>query len=204
MAANKIILKIEEEGIREAAEIVDAAKKKAAASTEKITAAAKVKIEEINAQAQAAADADEAARRQILIAELEARKNSLDSKRRVLEAAFAKAEETIAAMPEDKWEKLITSIVVKSAETGTEKLCVPAADRAKYEGGFLARLNEALVKAGKQGGLTLSDDAAKFAGGILLQGKTSDFDGSFATILRDVRTRIEKEVADMLFAAEVK
>ena len=30
MAANKIILKIEEEGIREAAEIVDAAKKKAA------------------------------------------------------------------------------------------------------------------------------------------------------------------------------
>ena len=73
MAANKIILKIEEEGIREAAEIVDAAKKKAAASTEKITAAAKVKIEEINAQA--AADADEAARRQILIAELEARKN---------------------------------------------------------------------------------------------------------------------------------
>ena len=197
MAANKIILKIEEEGIREAAEIVDAAKKKAAASTEKITAAAKVKIEEINAQA--AADADEAARRQILIAELEARKNSLDSKRKVLEAAFAKAEETIAAMPEDKWEQLITSIVVKSAETGTEKLCVPAA-----EGGFLARLNEALVKAGKQGGLTLSDDAAKFAGGVLLQGKTSDFDGSFATILRDVRTRIEKEVADMLFAAEVK
>ena len=43
MAANKIILKIEEEGIREAAEIVDAAKKKAAASTEKITAAAKVR-----------------------------------------------------------------------------------------------------------------------------------------------------------------
>ena len=103
MAANKIILKIEEEGIREAAEIVDTAKKKAAASTEKITAAAKVKIEEINAQA--AADADEAARRQILIAELEARKNSLDSKRKVLEAAFAKAEETgkgiiLAAMVE--------------------------------------------------------------------------------------------------------
>jgi V/A-type H+-transporting ATPase subunit E len=107
-------------------------------------------------------------------------------------------------MPEDKWEQLITSIVVKSAETGTEKLCVPAADRAKYEGGFLAKLNAALVQAGKQGGLTLSDEAAKFAGGILLQGKTSDFDGSFATILGDVRTRIEKEVADMLFAAEVK
>ncbi|MBR1493976.1 MAG: V-type ATP synthase subunit E family protein [Succiniclasticum sp.] len=202
MATNKIILRIEEEGAREAAEIVDAAKKKAAASTEKIKAAAKVKIEEINAQA--AADADEAARRQILIAELEARKNSLDSKRKVLEMAFAKAEENIAAMPEAQWEKLITNIVVKAAETGTEKLCVPAADRAKYEGGFLDRLNAALVQAGKKGELTLSDEAAKFAGGILLQGKTSDFDGSFATILKDVRTRIEKEVADMLFAAEVK
>ena len=201
MAANKIILKIEEDGAREAAEIVDAAKKKAAASTEKIKAAAKVKIDEINAQA--AADADEAAR-QTLIAELEARKNALDSKRKVLEEAFAKAEETINAMPDYKWEQFITSIVVKSAETGTEKICVPAADRAKYEGGFLARLNDALVKAGKQGKLTLSDEAAKFSGGILLQGKTSDFDGSFATIMRDVRTRIEKEVADMLFAAEVK
>jgi V/A-type H+-transporting ATPase subunit E len=202
MAANKIILKIEEDGAREAAEIVDAAKKKAAASTEKIKAAAKVKIDEINAQA--AADADEAARRQTLIAELEARKNALDSKRQVLEEAFAKAEETINAMPDYKWEQFITSIVVKSAETGTEKICVPAADRAKYEGGFLALLNDALVKAGKQGKLTLSDEAAKFSGGILLQGKTSDFDGSFATIMRDVRTRIEKEVADMLFAAEVK
>ena len=202
MAANKIILKIEEDGAREAAEIVDAAKKKAAASTEKIKAAAKVKIDEINAQA--AADADEAARRQTLIAELEARKNALDRKRQVLEEAFANAEETINAMPDYKWEQFITSIVVKSAETGTEKICVPAADRAKYEGGFLARLNEALVKAGKQGKLTLSDEAAKFSGGILLQGKTSDFDGSFATIMRDVRTRIEKEVADMLFAAEVK
>ena len=202
MAANKIILKIEEEGKREAAEIIDAAKKKAAASTEKIKAAAKVKIDEINAQA--AADADEAARRQTLIAELEARKNALDSKRKVLEEAVAKAEETINAMPDYKWEQFITSIVVKSAETGTEKICVPAADRAKYEGGFLARLNDALVKAGKQGKLTLSDEAAKFSGGILLQGKTSDFDGSFATIMRDVRTRIEKEVADMLFAAEVK
>ena len=202
MAANKIILKIEEDGAREAAEIVDAAKKKAAASTEKIKAAAKVKIDEINAQA--AADADEAARRQTLIAELEARKNALDSKRKVLEEAFAQAEETINAMPDYKWEQFITSIVVKSAETGTEKICVPAADRAKYEGGFLARLNDALVKAGKQGKLTLSDEAAKFSGGILLQGKTSDFDGSFATIMRDVRTRIEKEVADMLFAAEVK
>ena len=202
MAANKIILKIEEDGAREAAEIVDAAKKKAAASTEKIKAAAKVKIDEINAQA--AADADEAARRQTLIAELEARKNALDSKRKVLEEAFAKAEETINAMPDYKWEQFITSIVVKSAETGTEKICVPAADRAKYEGDFLARLNDALVKAGKQGKLTLSDEAAKFSGGILLQGKTSDFDGSFATIMRDVRTRIEKEVADMLFAAEVK
>ena len=107
-------------------------------------------------------------------------------------------------MPEAQWEKLITNIVVKAAETGTEKLCVPAADRAKYESGFLDRLNAALVQAGKKGGLTLSDEAAKFAGGILLQGKTSDFDGSFATILKDVRTRIEKEVADMLFAAEVK
>ena len=77
MAANKIILKIRDEASQEVAVMLAAAKKKAIASGTKIKNTAQTKVEEINVQA--AADADEAARRQVLIAELEARKNSLDS-----------------------------------------------------------------------------------------------------------------------------
>ena len=202
MAANKIILKIRDEASQEVAVMLAAAKKKAIISDAKIKNTAQAKVEEINTQA--AADADEAARRQVLIAELEARKNSLDSKRKVIEEAFSEAEKELAKLPLDKWEKLITTIVLAASESGNEKLCVPAADVEKYNGGMLAKLNAALLEAGKKGELTLASEPAKFTGGVMLIGKHSDFDGSFATILRDVRMKSEREVATMLFGTEVK
>lgn len=202
MAANKIILKIREEASQEVAVMLAAAKKKAIISEAKIQNTAKAKVEEINTQD--AADADEAARRQVLIAELEARKNSLDSKRKVIEEAFSEAEKELAKLPSDKWEKLIITTVLVASESGNEKLCVPAADVEKYNGGMLAKLNAALIKVGKKGELTLASEPAKFTGGVMLIGKHSDFDGSFATILRDVRMKSEREVATMLFGTEVK
>ena len=202
MAANKIILKIRDEASQEVAVMLAAAKKKAIISDAKIKNTAQAKVEEINTQA--AADADEAARRQVLIAELEARKNSLDSKRKVIEEAFSEAEKELAKLPLDKWEKLIITIVLAASESGNEKLCVPAADVEKYNGGMLAKLNAALLEAGKKGELTLASEPAKFTGGVMLIGKHSDFDGSFATILRDVRMKSEREVATMLFGTEVK
>jgi len=202
VAANKIILKINEEASQEVAVILAAAKKKAITSDAKIKNIAKAKVEEINAQA--AEDADEAARRQVLIAELEARKNSLDSKRKVIEEAFFGAEKELAKLSLDKWEKLITTTILAAIESGNEKLCVPAADVEKYSGGMLAKLNAALIAAGKKGELTLASEPAKFTGGVMIIGKHSDFDGSFATILRDVRMKSEREVATMLFGTEVK
>lgn len=202
MAANKIIEKIREDASLEVEAMLAQAKKKAAVSAEKITSAAKAKVEEINAQA--LADADEAARRQVLIAELESRKNALDSKRVVIEEAFTLAEKELLKLPIDKWEHLITSIVVAASETGTEKLCVPKEDIEKYKNGFLAKLNTALSGAGKKGELTLADTPAKFNGGVMLIGKNSDYDGSFTTILRDIRIASEKDVANILFASEVK
>ena len=202
MAANKIILKIRDEASQEVAVMLAAAKKKAIISDAKIKNTAQAKVEEINTQA--AADADEAARRQVLIAELEARKNSLDSKRKVIEEAFSEAEKELAKLPLDKWEKLIITTVLAASESGNEKLCVPAADVEKYNGGMLAKLNAALLEGGKKGELTLASEPAKFTGGVMLIGKHSDFDGSFATILRDVRMKSEREVATMLFGTEVK
>ncbi|MPM90942.1 V-type proton ATPase subunit E [bioreactor metagenome] len=201
MAINKIILKIQEEASQEVAELLAAAKNKAAASSNKINDAAMAKVEEIKELSEV--DAVEVARRQLLIAELEARKNTLDRKRKVIEEVFTQAENELANLPQDKWEKLIISTVLNASETGTEKLCVPLADIEKYKSGLLAKINAALVKAGKKGELTLAEETAKFAGGVLLIGQNSDFDGSFETILREVRRKSEREVASLLFGAEV-
>ena len=201
MAINKIILKIQEEASQEVADMLEAAKGKAAVSVNKMNETAVAKVEEIKEQSEL--DVAEVARRQLLIAELEARKNTLDRKRKVIEEVFAQAENELANLPQDKWEKLIVATVLNASETGTEKLCVPAADVEKYKGGLLEKLNLELVKNGKKGELTLAEETAKFAGGVLLIGKNSDFDGSFETILREVRRKSEREVASLLFDAEV-
>ena len=202
MVMNKITAKIHDETAAEVKTILDEAQKKANASAAKIEAAAQTKVQEI--QVQAKADAEEAGRRQVLIAELESRKNALNLKRKVLDEAFAAAETKLQQLPQADWEKLITKLVVQGAETGSEKLCVPAADKARYEGGFLTRLNAALQAAGKQGQLTLSNDTGKFSGGVVLEGTTSDYDASFPTLLKLVKNQYEHDVAAILFKTEVK
>lgn len=202
MAANKIISKIEEEASKDKAAILAAAQEKATALSAKVLSAAQEQVVAIATQANN--DAAEADRRQVLIAELESRKRTLDSKRTVIEKVFAQAEEQLLKLPTDKWEKLITHIVLTASETGEETLHVPAGDMDKYKNGLLAKLNAALVAAGKKGQLTLSEAPAKFKGGVELEGTTTDYDGSFESILRDVRQQEERQVAALLFGTEVK
>jgi V/A-type H+-transporting ATPase subunit E len=201
VATNKIIFKIEEEAAAEVAAILAAAKTKADASAEKIIEEAHIKAQEIREESLLAAK--EAAHRQELIAELEARKNSLDSKRQILEEAYLLAAKELAQLEEEKWKKLIIAIVRNASVTGQEKLCVPAKDLSKYQNGFLLEINAALAAKGKRGELSLAEEAAPFADGVLLIGKNSDVDCSFATILQEMRRKTEREVAAILFGVEV-
>ena len=201
MATNKIVFKIEEEAAAEVAVILAEAKNKADASAKKIIDEAHAKAQEI--QEESLLDAKEAAHRQELIAELEARKNSLDSKRQILEEAYNLAAKELAQLTDEKWKKLIVAIVNNASVTGQEQLCVPAKDLDKYKNGLLLEINAALAAKGKKGELTLAEERAPFTDGILLIGKNSDVDCSFATILQEMRRKTEREVAAILFGVEV-
>ena len=201
MATNKIVFKIQEEAAAEVAAILAEAKNKADASAKKIIDEAHAKAQEI--QEESLLDAKEAAHRQELIAELEARKNSLDSKRQILEEAYNLAAKELAQLTDEKWKKLIVAIVNNASVTGQEKLCVPAKDLPKYKNGFLLEINANLTAKGKKGELVLAEEAAPFADGVLLIGKNSDVDCSFATILQEMRRKTEREVAAILFGVEV-
>ena len=201
MATNKIVFKIQEEAAAEVAAILAEAKNKADASTKKIIDEAHAKAQEI--QQESLLDAKEAAHRQELIAELEARKNSLDSKRQILEEAYNLAAKELAQLTDEKWKKLIIAIINNASVTGQEKLCVPAKDLPKYKNGFLLEINADLTAKGKKGELVLAEEAAPFADGVLLIGKNSDVDCSFGTILQEMRRKTEREVAAILFGMEV-
>ena len=201
MATNKIVFKIQEEAAAEVAAILAEAKNKADASAKKIIDEAHAKAQEI--QEESLLDAKEAAHRQELIAELEARRNSLDSKRQILEEAYNLAAKELAQLTDEKWKKLIIAIVNNASVTGQEKLCVPAKDLPKYKNGFLLEINADLIAKGKKGELVLAEEAAPFADGVLLIGKNSDVDCSFTTILQEMRRKTEREVAAILFGVEV-
>lgn len=202
MASNKIIEKIEEEARQGAAAIEAEAKQKAEAEKSRILGKAKESAAEIEAKAQA--DAKEAAGRLMLIADLKSRKDSLAAQRAVIQEAFDQAALRLSQLPQETWEKLILAIVTQSDVEGTETLVVPAKDRAVYENGFLSKINKTLVDQGKKGEMTLDSETASFKEGILIRGKDCDYDGSFATLLRDVRSEEEYRVAGILFDAEVK
>lgn len=212
MNVDKIIDKIQQDAAADAATVIAAASEKAAVSTAAITAEAESKIVEIEKVTQN--NIAEAYRRRQLIAELEGRKSALAKKREVLDEAFAQALAELSALSGEKWEALVTRIVLESAETGTEKLRVPAKDRAQYKSGvfekldaafshkgaLLDKLNAALVAAGKKGSLTLDEMGAPFESGVALIGETSEVNGSFDALLRDVRENCEREIAQLLFS----
>ena len=58
--------------------------------------------------------------------------------------------------------------------------------------------------AGERGRPEAGPGRGCFDGGVLIRGKSCDYDGSFATLLQDVRDQEEYRVAELLFGAEVK
>jgi V/A-type H+-transporting ATPase subunit E len=201
MSVENIVAKISADSESECAQIKAAAEKRAADLGGRLLREAEEKAKEILAQADF--DIEEINRRQSLIAELESRKSELAARRRVLDEVFALAEEKLNKLPRDKWEEFVAGCVKSGCETGEEELCVPAAEREKYLNGFLSKLNQQLLSDGKRGNLRLSDAAADFSGGVLVVGKSGDWDASFPALLKNARAKCEKAAADILFKAEV-
>jgi V/A-type H+-transporting ATPase subunit E len=201
MSVDNIIAKITADAEDECAQIKAAADKKARAVTAGALREAETAAADIAAQAEL--DVEEINRRRTLIAELENRKSALAARRQVLDEAFAAAEQKLGALAGEQWETLITRAVLAGCETGGEQLRVPAADLTRYQNGFLTKLNKQLAASGKTGGLTLSDRPAGFTGGVLIVGQNSDYDASFAALLKNIRAECEKEADNILFPAEV-
>ncbi len=202
MSADRILQKIKEDAQQEADAIYRAAEERAASIGQAVLQGAEQKAAKIAADV--VTESEEIDRRKLLIAGLEARKNTLAAKRAVLDEAFRLALEELCSLQGQRWEKLITRLVLESSSTGEEKLRVPAADRSRYSQEFLDSLNTQLKAAGKKGALTLDDQPASFSGGFQLIGKISDVNASFEALVRAAREDCEREVSALLFEAEVQ
>ncbi len=206
MSSTKITSKIIEKAEKNASEILENAQKQAIVNKKQIKEQTKKQLAEIKEQTDK--DIEEIKHKNELMLRLESRKKVLATKRKVIDLVYDAAEKELSKLDDSKWQSLITRIVVNASETGTEKLRVPQKDRAKYEQAgpdgktFLASLNDALVKSGKKGQLTMDAEDGKFDGGLVLIQENADINASFDYILNMIREDSENEVASVLFDKE--
>ncbi|MGI5894127.1 MAG: V-type ATP synthase subunit E [Candidatus Merdivicinus sp.] len=212
MGAEAILDKIRKNAEEEAAALRKQGEEKAEAAAAKIRADAEAEADFLLQSAMKTVD--EMERREMLMAGLETRKNTLAARRAVMDEAFADAFRQLMNLPEGRWRALILRLVMESAETGTEVLEIPAADREKYESvpegnlpligekSFLKQLNAALKDAGREGKLTLADAPAGIAGGFRLSGPVYDVNASFEMLVSLAREEMEQEIYRMLYPQE--
>lgn len=208
MGAEAILDKIRQNGAEEASTLRKQGDERAKAAADQIRADGEKEAEFLieNARRTVA----EMEKREALMAGLEVRKNTLAARRSVMDEAFQLAHKQLSSLPDDQWEALISRLVLKAAESGTEVLEIPAKDREKYEAvpegtlpilgekSFLKRLNAALKESGREGKLTLSD-AVDISDGFRLVGPVFDVNASFDTLLSLVREEAEQEIYHILY-----
>lgn len=206
MGAKQILDAILADANAEAKSVLADAQESVLQTKQKALAAARAEVDAIAAKTDA--EAAETEKRRLLTAGIEARKNTLASKRALLDEAFTAAVASLSALEPAPYAALVTGLVAAGAETGREQLKVPAAHRDRFEkpylGGktLLALCNEALKKAGKPGELTLCAEPARFTGGALLVGADTDVDCSFEALVASYRDAHEAEVYSLLFTEE--
>ena len=211
----------------EAAEILRAAREKAAESRAGYEAQA-------GREAAAAAQSRERAVQQRLerlesAAEMEARRQLLAAKQDCIDEAFARAKAELLALPEDQYAKLLAKLAAKASQTGREEILLSPRDRERVGTKVVAQANALLAQAAApdlpeelqasragsviakvvtgasallQGTamLTLSDETRDIEGGLILRSGHVEINCAFETQLRMLRETMAAEIAAVLFA----
>lgn len=223
----KITARILEDADREVAQIADQAAQKAAEIRAQYDAQAQQETAAILSRGEKAAA--ERLERLESAAGLERRKLELAAKQQVLEETFQKALDDLCQLPEPEYIALLAALAVKAARSGREQLIFSAADRARVGKQVVMAANELLVRdavpalpdslgeskvgafLGKvvqstaamvtgTGMLTLSEQTRDIRGGFIMSDDDLEVNCAFETLVRMQREKLEKEVADILFA----
>lgn len=195
--AEKLKEKIISEATEKAEKVLSDARSRAAEIVTGAEKQADVRSKKILEQAQV--EAGERRNRARTIAELDARKAVLGAKEELIEDTFLQALSRLQNMKPEESRKIIQPMLLFAAQTGREEIIVSARDRELYTPEFLAALNDALEKQGKQGKLTLSVQAREILGGFILRSGEVEVNSSFDSILRMQRDQLEPDVAAALF-----
>ncbi|MDW7652072.1 MAG: V-type ATP synthase subunit E family protein [Bacillota bacterium] len=195
--AEKLNEKIISQATERAEKVLSEAKSRAEEIVNGAEKQADVRSKKILEQAQV--EAGERRNRARTIAELDARKAILGAKEELIEDTFRQALARLQNQKPEEAQKIIQPMLLSAVQTGREEIIVSDRDRELFTPEFLAALNKALEKQGKEGKLILSEQTREIMGGFILRSGEVEINSSFDTILRMQRDHLEPAVAAALF-----
>ncbi|HDK7174751.1 TPA: V-type ATP synthase subunit E [Clostridium botulinum] len=132
-------------------------------------------------------------------AELKVRNEKLQSKQKVIEKVLEKSLEKLSSLSKEEYLSYIKERILTLPIDGDEKIIINLKDKLLITEDFINEVNSELVKKGKLGNLSLSDERRDFKAGFILEKNGIEINNSFEALISSMKDELEYEVARVLF-----
>ncbi|EKO1912476.1 V-type ATP synthase subunit E [Clostridium botulinum] len=132
-------------------------------------------------------------------AELKVRNEKLQSKQKVIEKVLEKSLEKLSSLSKEEYLSYIKERILTLPIDGDEKIIINLKDKLLITEDFINEVNSELVKKGKLGNLSLSDETRDFKAGFILEKNGIEINNSFEALINSMKDELEYEVARVLF-----
>ena len=130
---------------------------------------------------------------------MDAKKDLLLLKQELVREAFSRAKEKLLALSREEYTDFAAKLAAAAASTGTEEIILSEKDAGELGTELAAKANALLQAMGKMGELRLSAETRELDGGLILRSGSVETNRTLDTLLEQVRSTSESEVAGILF-----
>jgi V/A-type H+-transporting ATPase subunit E len=195
MEAQQVVEKILADAKAEAERIKKAAAEKEAA--EQANQAAELKEYKKQTKALAQKAGEDRKLHLLAGARMEAAKEFLAEKRKILEEVFSKAQEKFEKLSDEEYRKVMKKLMLEAVETGDEEVIVGKGEK-RIDQDFIKQVNSEPGR-GCKGELRLSAEREDLGGGFILRRGKIKTNVSTEVLLAQARKELEIELAKELF-----
>lgn len=132
-------------------------------------------------------------------AKMEEKKLLLQTKQQLLEECFDLALKKLETLSDEKYNKLLSAMMIKMIETGDEEVIVSEKDKKRLTPDFIYYVNRTVAKEQVACNVKLSDEKRDIPSGFILKRGDVEINATFEAILRQRRDELSAEVVKILF-----
>lgn len=129
--------------------------------------------------------------------------STLKNRKEIIKMTFEKAFERMSDFSDDELFEYVVKLLKNSQIAGNEVIKVSSSSRQRYQKLFSKKNNNELDILNKELGdncsLKMSNEDALIDGGFILESEYFDIDYSYRTVLKDLMSEVETELAKILF-----